>query len=123
MKHVLELEIQAQPTTTTCGPTCLAAVLEYFGASVSLGELIEAVGQLGSGGTLAVDLASQALRRQFDAVIVTYNLQLFDPTWFDANGRMISSDMLAQELNAQWQQKQHRSDLDQALFASATQAC
>lgn len=78
----LEVEILPQPDETTCGPTCLHAVYRHFGEDLSLREVIEAIPQLQEGGTLAVLLACHALRRGYEATIYTYNLQLFDPTWF-----------------------------------------
>lgn len=73
-----------QPTDTTCGPTCLQAVYRYYGDDVGLGEVIAEVPSLADGGTLAVLLACHALRRGYRATIYTYNLQVFDPTWFSA---------------------------------------
>jgi hypothetical protein len=35
-----------------------------------------------TGGTLAVNLARHALRRGYSATLYTYNLDMFDPTWF-----------------------------------------
>lgn len=78
----LDLEILPQPDDTTCGPTCLQAVYRYWGDSVSLDRVIEEVEPLPGGGTLAVSLACNALRRGYAAEIYTYNLRLFDPTWF-----------------------------------------
>ncbi len=78
----LKLAVQAQPDDSTCGPTCLHAVYRYHGDPVSLEQVIAEVTPLEGGGTLAVWLACHALRRGFDAQIHTYNLQLFDPTWF-----------------------------------------
>lgn len=78
----LELEILPQPDETTCGPTCLQAVYRYHGHHVPLDRVIAEVPSLVSGGTLAVSLACHALRHGFSAVIYTYNLTLFDPTWF-----------------------------------------
>lgn len=79
----LALKILTQPNDTTCGPTCLHAVYEYYGEPVPLERIIEEVPALQEGGTLAVFLACHALRRGFKATILTYNLDLFDPTWFD----------------------------------------
>ena len=61
MKHALELEIQSQPNDSSCGPTCLAAVYRYWEDPVDLPLLISQVGQLVSGGTLAVQLGCHAL--------------------------------------------------------------
>jgi hypothetical protein len=41
------------------------------------------VQSLRSGGTLAVYLACHALSRGYQATIYTYNLHMFDPSWFD----------------------------------------
>lgn len=78
----LRLDILSQPTDTTCGPTCLHAVYRYFGEELPLENLITEVGQLEQGGTLAVILGCHALRRGYDAKLFTYDLQVFDPTWF-----------------------------------------
>ena len=40
---------------------------------------------LDTGGTLSVFLALHALRRGYDATLYTYNLDVFDPTWFDGD--------------------------------------
>jgi hypothetical protein len=81
--HTLDLEILRQPDDATCGPTCLHAVYRYFGDDLALDDLIAEVTQLSGGGTLAVNLANHALRRGYRALIVTYNLTVFDPGWFE----------------------------------------
>jgi hypothetical protein len=81
-RAVLELEVLPQPNDSTCGPTCLHAVYSYFGDKLPLGDVVQEVTPLPGGGTLAVYLAHHALRRGYKATIFTYNLQLFDPTWF-----------------------------------------
>ncbi len=78
----LHLEIPPQPDDATCGPTCLHAVYAYYGDDIALAQVIDEVEPLERGGTLAVHLAQHALRRGYRATICTYNLQLFDPTWF-----------------------------------------
>lgn len=122
MTHELTLEIQPQPTVTACGPTCLAAVYDYWQKPVDLTELVDRVVELDGGGTLAVDLACDALRRGFAAEIVTYNLQLFDPTWFSDDGEMKSVDRLTGKLKKQLDAKRHRSDFDVPRLTSATHA-
>lgn len=88
MSDVLHLPvaIEAQPDDITCGPTCLHAVYRFHGHDVALDEVIAAVPSLPGGGTLEVHLACDALRRGFAATIYTYNLHLFDPTWFTTPG-------------------------------------
>jgi hypothetical protein len=80
--HALDLEISRQPDDATCGPTCLHAVYRYFGDDIGLDAVIAQVPQLEGGGTLAVTLANHALRRGYGALIHTYNLTVFDPSWF-----------------------------------------
>lgn len=122
MKHSLNLVIQPQPTPTSCGPTCLAAVYAYWDLTVDLPRLITDIGELGGGGTLAVNLACHALHQDFDAEIITYNLQLFDPTWFTSEGEMKSPAELSEKLENQLSAKRGRSDVDQYRLERATRA-
>jgi hypothetical protein len=82
LKEEFRFSIQAQPDDTTCGPTCLQAVYSYFDDEVPLQQVISEVPALAAGGTLAVLLGSHALRRGYAATIYTYNLEVFDPSWF-----------------------------------------
>ncbi|HEY2839688.1 MAG TPA: C39 family peptidase [Pirellulales bacterium] len=82
LESKLTVEILPQPDDFTCGPTCLHSVYRYHGDDIGLDQVISEVSSLTSGGTLDVFLAVHALRRGYDAMIYTYNLQLFDPTWF-----------------------------------------
>jgi len=88
-----------QPNDSTCGPTCLHAVYRYYGEELPLNQVIAEVEPLETGGTLAVHLATHALKRGYSATIYTYNLQLFDPTWF--TDPPPSAADLAQRLEAQ----------------------
>jgi hypothetical protein len=81
--HALDLAILRQPDDAACGPTCLHAVYQYFGDELPLDDVIAEVPRLVGGGTLAVSLANHALRRDYRALIYTYNLTVFDPTWFE----------------------------------------
>lgn len=78
----IQIEIQGQPTDTTCGPTCLQAIYDFYGYPSTLEGLIEEIPQFEGGGTIAVHLANHALAKGFEAEIHTFNLVLFDPTWF-----------------------------------------
>lgn len=82
MDDKLQFDIQPQPDDGTCGPTCLHAVYRYFGDTVSLDQVIREAPSLRGGGTLAVMLGNHALARGYKASIYTYNLIVFDPTWF-----------------------------------------
>jgi hypothetical protein len=79
---VLPFEIRRQPDDVTCGPTCLQAVYAFHGERVTLPHLVDAVPSLEDGGTLGVLLASDALSRGYRVTSVTWNLRVFDPTWF-----------------------------------------
>ncbi|KPK16782.1 MAG: hypothetical protein AMJ62_04040 [Myxococcales bacterium SG8_38] len=98
----LELEILPQPDDTTCGPTCLHAVYRYWGDETPLEGVVAEVEPLPEGGTFAVSLACHALRRGYLAEIYTYNLQMFDPTWFGGGVD------LAERLEAQLKHKRTR---------------
>ena len=75
--------IQPQPDDSTCGPTCLHAVYRHHGLDVSLEEVITSSQRLEHGGTVAVLLGQHALMRDFSARVYTWNLRVFDPTWFE----------------------------------------
>jgi len=87
---VLDFDIQAQPDDVTCGPTTLHAVYQYYGNNTPLKQVVKEVRQLKRGGTLAVMLGLHALDQGFKATIYTYNLNVFDLTWFKySNKEMI----------------------------------
>lgn len=77
------VDIHPQPDDTSCGPTCLHAVYNFFDDQIPLDEVIAGVTSLQEGGTLAVNLGIHALKRGYTAKIYTLNLHVFDPTWFD----------------------------------------
>lgn len=102
MQQSLDITILPQPDDTTCGPTCLHAVYQYYGDHISLPKVIDEVRSFEGGGTLAVFLACHALCRGYDATIFTYNLQVFDPSWFAAGG---NPEFLEEKLLAQMEAK------------------
>jgi hypothetical protein len=86
---VIPIKIHTQPDDSTCGPTSLHAVYRYFKDSIPLSEVIKEVPYLDEGGTLEALLACHALKRGYKALIYTYNLHIFDPTWFKLNNEEI----------------------------------
>jgi len=88
MNTQLPFFILPQPTETTCGPTCLHAIYKYYNDEIPLDRVIKEVTAFDEGGTLAVFLGCHALQRGYTAKIITYNLQMFDPTWF-ADGEAV----------------------------------
>jgi hypothetical protein len=79
----LNFDIKAQPDEVTCGPTCLHALYKYYRDEIGLKEVIQQVKSLKHGGTLAVMLGNHALKRGYKAHIHSYNLNVFDPSWFN----------------------------------------
>jgi len=82
MHHRLELGILPQPDDTTCGPTCLHAVYRYYGDNLELDQVISQIRRIEHGGTFSVYLGTHALKRGYHVTLYTYNLRVFDPTWF-----------------------------------------
>ncbi|MFT4737576.1 MAG: prophage maintenance system killer protein [Cyclobacteriaceae bacterium] len=83
IKAKRKIQILPQPTDESCGPTCLQSVYQYHGLDISLPQLLKEVKEVKGGGTLAVMMGNHALAHGFDATIYSYNLQMFDPTWFE----------------------------------------
>ncbi len=111
---MLPIKIRTQPTDVTCGPTSLHAIYQYYGEDISLEQVIGEVTYVEGGGTLAVMLACHALKRGYSAKIYTYNLTMFDPTWF--NNETTTVELLIEKLSAQSTVKKSRQ------FKHATQA-
>lgn len=85
----LEFPMDPQPSDDSCGPACLRALYQYYGRSADISDLIRDIPQLTTGGTLAVHLGIDALRRGFQARLHTHNLRIFDPTWFSGDSRRL----------------------------------
>lgn len=107
MGSKLQIDILPQPNDTTCGPTCLHAIYRYYNDPISLSTVIEEVSSLESGGTLAVFLACHALQRGYHATIYTYNLHVFDPSWF-SEGKPTHPDDIYKRLQAQAKAKDNK---------------
>lgn len=76
------IQIRQQPDDVSCGPTCLQGVYDFYGMHLTLDEVISSVRRVDHGGTLGVLLGLDALERGFSATLLTYNLDVFDPSWF-----------------------------------------
>jgi hypothetical protein len=100
METQFHFEIMRQPDDTTCGPTCLHSIYSYYNDTISLDQVIEEVPALEGGGTLAVVLGCHALQRGYDATLYTFDMQVFDPTWF-----CLSSEEMADKLTLQLEVK------------------
>jgi hypothetical protein len=78
----LPIDIRRQPDETTCGPTCLEALYRYYGDCFPIERLIAETARLTDGGTLAAYLACHALSNGYRATLYTYDVHVFDPSWF-----------------------------------------
>ncbi|MFM9836719.1 MAG: C39 family peptidase [Cyclobacteriaceae bacterium] len=88
----LNFDIKEQPDDITCGPTCLHSIYQYYNDDISLKDVVKEVKSLKTGGTLAVMLGNHALQKGYKAKIFTYNLNVFDPTWFSlSQNKMIAN--------------------------------
>ncbi len=92
----IPFEITHQPDEETCGPSCLHALYRYYGDAMPLERIIREVPSVEGGGTIAVLLANHALKRGYRATIYTYNLLVFDPTWFQPGATDIRDRLRAQ---------------------------
>ena len=92
----LPVRILPQPDEVTCGPTCLHAVYRYWGEAEVLTDVIARMHRLQEGGTFAVYLGCDALRRGYRAALYTYNVTVFDPTWFTQRGVDIAARLARQ---------------------------
>src|SRR3954469_12596704 len=77
----LDLHVSKQPDDESCGITCLQAIYDYHAYPTSLDKLKHEIEPWQTGGTVAVNLARNALSHGFTAEIYTYNIKIFDPTW------------------------------------------
>jgi hypothetical protein len=98
--------VEEQPDDVTCGPACLHGVYRHYGDDVPLERVIADIHTLDKGGTLDVFLANHALNRGYDATIFTYNLDLFDPTWFGLPNDELRARLAAQASVKPWRRLQ-----------------
>lgn len=110
---LLPFEILPQPDDITCGPTCLHAVYRYFGDHVPLDEVIRSTPALEDGARLGATLGVHALERGYKATIYTFNLHIFDPTWFPGHHSSIPPKLRKLSKRAE-----ERTDREQAALLS-----
>lgn len=95
MAHELLVQRFPQPDDVTCGPTCLRKVYHYYGLELELAQVLGEIDRNEDGGTLAVFLGVAALRRGFRARIYSYDLRIFDPSWFGLPGEELEEKLHA----------------------------
>jgi len=90
----LNVSMQKQPDLTTCGPTSLHAVYAFYQDSISLEQTIKEINQFEKGGgTLAVVLGKHAIRRGYKATLYSFNINVFDPSWFEKDRAFICAKL------------------------------
>ncbi len=99
---IINLDILPQPDDESCGATCLHALYRFYGEDIDLLRLSKELSTLDTGGTLAVILGTHALEKGYKATIFTYNLHVFDPSWF-LEGRSVVK--LKEKITSQMQFK------------------
>lgn len=89
----LDLCVSKQPDDESCGITCLKSIYDYFEYPASLDRLKREIEHWHTGGTVAVNLARNALAHGFGAEIYTYNIKIFDPTWKALDAKALSAKL------------------------------
>jgi hypothetical protein len=100
---MIDLKIHTQPNDETCGPTSLHSIYKFYGLDIPLEEVIQGVDKSLSGGTLTPMLGVHALQNNFQTRLYIYNLNLFDPSWFENS--QINNQLLIDKLTAQMEYK------------------
>ena len=108
----MKITITTQPDDETCGPTSLHAVYAYYKDKISLEQTISEVKRVKSGGTIAPYLGLHALGRNYKVKIYTYNLEIFDPSWFSHK-----------DINPAYIQKKLEKQLDYKKGKKLTESC
>lgn len=85
-RRVLPVPRFAQPDDVSCGPTCLAQVLTYYGDLRPISSLTARIRRNRDGGTLAVHIAALALELGYQVRLYPFGVRVFDPTWWDCDG-------------------------------------
>jgi hypothetical protein len=98
--------VEQQPDDVTCGPACLHGIYRHYGDTISLSQVTAELRMLDRGGTLDVFLANHALERGYEVTLFTYNLDLFDPTWFALSNEGIRERLQAQAAVKSWRRLQ-----------------
>src|SRR5688500_4005214 len=98
----LGFAVEQEPDDGASGPACLHGIYRYYGDDIPLAKVIAELRMLERGGTLDVFLANHALERGYRATLYTYNLDVFDPTWFGLSNGEIRERLQAQAAVKGW---------------------
>jgi hypothetical protein len=103
----LGFAVEQQPDDVSCGAACLHGIYRHYGDELPLHTVSAQLRTLDKGGTLDVFLANHALQRGYKVTLFTYNLEIFDPTWFALPNEEIRVRLAAQaEIKKRWRRLQ-----------------
>jgi len=85
-KTVYEIKHQYQPTNTTCSPTALSMLLDFYGEELSVHDISAKVPQVKNEkgenfGTINQQMATWCKSLGFDVVLYTADVQVIDQSW------------------------------------------
>ena len=91
---------QYQPTNTSCSPTALSMLLEYYGQSMSPTEVGKSVPQVRDEtgeerGTINTQMATWCISRGFDVTLYTFDCQIIDQPWRKLSSRQVTERLKA----------------------------
>ncbi|MCB9691481.1 MAG: C39 family peptidase [Alphaproteobacteria bacterium] len=72
-----------QPDEVSCGPTCLAAVLQFHGVDTDVARVRAKTPRNPDGGTFAPYLGRAAIAHGMRVCCHPFAVQVFDPSWWD----------------------------------------
>ena len=98
----LGFAVEQQLDDVSCGPACLHGIYRHYGDSIPLETVGAELRMLDKGGTLDVFLANHALQRGYKVTLFSYNLEIFDPTWFALPNKEIRARLAAQAAVKAW---------------------
>jgi len=98
----LGFAVEQQLDDVSCGPACLHGIYRHYGDSIPLETVGAELRMLDKGGTLDVFLANHALQRGYKVTLFSYNLEIFDPTWFALSNEEIRARLAAQAAVKAW---------------------
>ena len=98
----LGFAVEQQLDDVSCGPACLHGIYRHYGDSIPLETVGAELRMLDKGGTLDVFLANHALQRGYKVTLFSYNLEIFDPTWFALPNEEIRARLAAQAAVKAW---------------------
>jgi hypothetical protein len=106
----LKIPLKRQPDDVTCGPTCLQSIYGFYHDGIALENVIEEVSMLEEGGTFASKLGTHALRRGYQADIWSFNVHIFDPSWFHLDSEAMIQKLKLQKLAKKNKKLRYASD-------------